>query len=255
MEEQFWETSWFRTVILVLIVLLVIILLKPFVIIQPGEIGVVFSVFGGIQTDTLSEGLNLKIPIIETVYRYPTSMQVASTRFTAITKDGFPVECFAQYSYILDSTKIIDLHRKITRTDYEEYILDNYVRDMAVNYISDYDSDAIYHGPAREEIINKITSRIYKTLYKEFYIHTKKVTIDYQVSDEYKKEMDKANLLELQLQQKQREAEAIALRNTVINDSLSTEVLQLKAIEKWDGVLPKAVGNGSGYPVTGVFEK
>ncbi len=58
------------TLVIILIVLVVFVLLGPFFIVQEGEVAVVTR-FGRIENSYMNAGLKIKIPIVDTVVKYP----------------------------------------------------------------------------------------------------------------------------------------------------------------------------------------
>ena len=61
-----------------------------------------------------------------------------------------------------------------------------------------------------------------------------------------KTEQEKLNLeVEQEAKRKIAEAEGIAKANAILTESISDDILQKNMIDKWNGELPKVVGNSS----------
>ena len=72
---------------IVAIVVLLVLLFNSFEIVGAGERGVVFSKFGGVQQTVRGEGLQLKIPFVQTIVPLDVRMHKSETDASASSKD------------------------------------------------------------------------------------------------------------------------------------------------------------------------
>src|SRR5512140_3159953 len=75
-----------KILILIFIVLIIILTLNPFVIIGAGERGVLLN-FGAVQPTVYSEGLHLRVPIMQKVIKVDVKVHKSQTEAESVSKD------------------------------------------------------------------------------------------------------------------------------------------------------------------------
>lgn len=215
------------------------------------------------------EGLNFKIPLIDSVYKMNTREQTLrfsyegdnndSPAISASTRDMQTVLVSITVSDIV--TDPMKLYRAFTG---------NHVRSMMVPRVKDAVQSQVSKYTIEEFIAKRdqLSKDIYDDLEETFANYGVTLTnvsiIDHDFSDAYEQAVEakkiaeqqveeerqkqqkliveqenKVKLAELEVEKKKLEAEA----NKIVTDSLSKEILQKQMIEKWDGKLPYVTGD------------
>lgn len=248
------------------VVAVVILLLTSFYNVDTGQVGIVKR-FGKVIA-IKEEGLNIKAPLIDKVYKMNVREQTLKFSYEGDNNDAPAISASTKdMQTVLVSVTVSDvvsdpmkLYRAFTG---------NHVRSMMVPRVK----DAVQSQVARytiEEFIAKrdqLSKDIYNDLENTFAGYGVTLTnvsiIDHDFSDDYEKAVEakkiaeqqveeekqkqqkliveqenKVKLAELEVEKKKLEAEA----NKIVTDSLSKEILQKQMIEKWDGKLPYVTG-------------
>lgn len=238
--------------------------------IDTGQVGIIMR-FGKVIA-IKEEGLNLKLPVIDRVYRMNIREQTMkfsnegdsndAPAISASTRDMQTVLVSVTVSDIV--TDPMKLYRAFTG---------NHVRSMMIPRVKDAVQTQVSKYTIEEFIAKRdqLSQDIYDDLEKTFANYGITLTnvsiIDHDFSDAYEaaveakkiaeqqveeerqkqqklvvEQENKVKLAELEVEKKRLEAEA----NKIVTDSLSKEILQKQMIEKWDGKLPYVNGNSSG---------
>ena len=248
------------------VVAVIILLLTSFYNVDTGQVGIVKR-FGKVIA-IKEEGLNIKAPLIDKVYKMNVREQTLKFSYEGDNNDAPAISASTKdMQTVLVSVTVSDvvsdpmkLYRAFTG---------NHVRSMMVPRVK----DAVQSQVARytiEEFIAKrdqLSKDIYNDLENTFAGYGVTLTnvsiIDHDFSDDYEKAVEakkiaeqqveeerqkqqkliveqenKVKLAELEVEKKKLEAEA----NKIVTDSLSKEILQKQMIEKWDGKLPYVTG-------------
>lgn len=248
------------------VVAVVILLLTSFYNVDTGQVGIVKR-FGKVIA-IKEEGLNIKAPLIDKVYKMNVREQTLKFSYEGDNNDAPAISASTKdMQTVLVSVTVSDIvsdPMKLYRA-----FTGNHVRSMMVPRVK----DAVQSQVARytiEEFIAKrdqLSKDIYNDLENTFAGYGVTLTnvsiIDHDFSDDYEKAVEakkiaeqqveeerqkqqkliveqenKVKLAELEVEKKKLEAEA----NKIVTDSLSKEILQKQMIEKWDGKLPYVTG-------------
>jgi len=192
----------FAVVILVL-ALLASTLSTSVVVVDAGEVGVVFNVFTGTQDETLKMGLHFVIPYINQVFRYPIREQVYTMTKThaegevqgddslwSPTMEGLQVGIDSSTRYRIDPDKADEVHNSFAN-NYVEILIRPSIRSIVRHYVSQNTVTDVY-GPKRAEIQAAITEAMRERFEAEgfellsFDIRNVNFTPDYEKSIEAK---------------------------------------------------------------------
>lgn len=251
------------------VVAVVILLLTSFYNVDTGQVGIVKR-FGKVIA-IKEEGLNIKAPLIDKVYKMNVREQTLKFSYEGDNNDAPAISASTKdMQTVLVSVTVSDIvsdPMKLYRA-----FTGNHVRSMMVPRVK----DAVQSQVARytiEEFIAKrdqLSKDIYNDLETTFAGYGVTLTnvsiIDHDFSDDYEKAVEakkiaeqqveeerqkqqkliveqenKVKLAELEVEKKKLEAEA----NKIVTDSLSKEILQKQMIEKWDGKLPYVTGDSN----------
>ena len=92
--------------------LLLVLILNPFVVIGPGERGVVLN-FGAVQKEVLGEGLHLRIPIMQKIVIMNVQGQKGEGQGDAASKDLQQVTTNVAINYHLDPNRVAYVYQTI----------------------------------------------------------------------------------------------------------------------------------------------
>lgn len=253
------------------LIVLIAILSIPFTI-QAGERGVI-TTFGKPSARIADEGLNLKIPFIQHVYKY--NVKTIPINFDNKAGMGDKSEYSSLFSFTKDQMEIqvaIVVNYHIQPTDvmnvYQTYGTQNYYN---LNVIEPIIREAVKAESAKFNVAEMAIERetfsnnIHKNLATKF--EGKKAVLEsvYVVNIElppaYKESIDKKMIAEqdalaaknkleqvtFEAQQKVAEAQgkADAMKLEVLALSQNSQILELRTIEHWDGKLPLVVSYGN----------
>lgn len=240
--------------------LLLAIIFKPFTIVNAGERGVVMR-FGKVQDTILDEGLHTIIPIVTSIKTLSVRVQKNDVNAEASSKDLQDVKTDIAVNWHVDPTKVNQIFQRVG--DQEQIILR--IINPAVSEIV----KATTAKKTAEEIITKRTElkqEIDTTLKKRLEVYGILVDdislVNVSFSTEFAKAIEAKQIAEQEAKRAEFEAlkaekQAIAEVNRAKGQAeaqrlqrltLTSELLQQQAIEKWDGKFPTVLGGEGVLP-------
>ncbi len=249
-------------------VLVGIIFFKPWVQIEAGERGVVMN-FGAVQDAVLDEGLHLRIPIMQTIIPMDVKVQKATTDAAAASSNLQDVSSTVAINYHIVPDKANDVYQSIG-IHFKERIIDPAVQEVVKAVTARYSA---------EELITKrsaVSDAMRKTLTDRLMVHN--IAVDafsivgfsfskiFMEAIESKQTAEQLALkaqrdlerIKIEAEQKvtaaKAEAESLRLQRANISQDLielRKVEANLKAIDKWNGVLPQVTGGGA-VPFIGI---
>lgn len=244
-------------IIAVVIGLLAIVLISSsFQTVGPGEKGVIFSRFGGIQDRILNEGLQFKIPFVEFIIPVDVRVQKAQTDATASTSDLQTVSSTIAVNYHIDPDKVNTVYQKIG-VYFKDRVIDPAVQESVKAATAQYSAKELI--TKREEVKDNIKENLRARLTQFNILVDELNIIDFTFSKSFndaieqkqtadqlalKAEMD-LERIKIEAKQLVATAEAEAKSQKLQSITITKNVLQLRAIEKWDGKLPQVTGGGA----------
>lgn len=241
--------NWQGIVAGIAIAILVIISLNSFVILNPGEAGVL-SILGKSRDGALLEGIHLKAPFISQVDIYDVTVQKYEIPAQSATKDLQELSAKFAINFRIDSTEIVEIRRK-------QGSLENIVSKI----IAPQTQEAFKIAAARRTVEEAITKRnelkedfdsaLSQRLDKYGIIVLDTSVIDLTFSPEFAKAVEDKQIAEQRAQKavyvaQEAEQEALAEVNRakgkaeaqrLLADTLKSQggelVLQKEAIEAW----------------------
>jgi regulator of protease activity HflC (stomatin/prohibitin superfamily) len=259
-----------RPVLIIGAILVVFLFLHPWAQIGAGERGVVLN-FGAVQENVLEEGLHFRIPIMQKVVTMDVKVQKSLTNAAASSSDLQEVssEVALNYHIIPDKSSIVYQSIGI---HFSERIIDPAVQEVVKAVTAKYSA---------EELITKrpaVSEAMRATLTERLMVHNMAVDafsiVGFSFSKIFMEAIEskqtaeqlalkaKRDLERIKIEAEQKvtaaKAEAESLRLQKAN--ISTDLIELrkieanlKAIDKWNGILPQVTGGGA-VPFIGVGE-
>lgn len=241
------------------VVLIVLFLLNPFVIVGAGERGVVLN-FGKVQEEVLGEGLHLKIPFVQTIIIMDVKIQKDQIEAAASTRDLQDTASTVAINYRVVPQSANKIYQEVGLA-YRARIIDPGVQETVKAVTARYNAAELI--TQRSEVGTEIRETMKARLAPYNIEVTDFAIVNFSFSEQFTQAIEdkqtaeqralkaEQDLKRIEIEAKQKvelaraEAESLRLQRAVI----STQVIQLreieariKAIEKWNGQLPRVTG-------------
>lgn len=257
-----------RTIIIVVLVLIAFFIFKPWVQIGAGQRGVVMN-FGAVQDRVLPEGVHFKVPIMQEVALMDVQIQKAVTNAASASSDLQDVALSVALNYHILPDKANVVYQTIG-VEFKERIIDPTIQEVMKAVSARYTAEELI--TKRPVVSLEMQDALNKRLLKSniavdaFSIVSFSFSSIFTDAIEAKQTAEqnalkaKRDLDRIKVEAEQTivaaQAEAEALRLQKMNISLDLIELRkieanLKAIDKWNGVLPSTTGAGA-IPFIGV---
>ena len=255
-------------VLIAVVVVLVFLFAKPWVQVGPGQRGVVLN-FGAVQDYVLGEGLHFRIPVVQEVILLDVKVQKVVTDTVAASADLQDVTSSIALNYHLVPDKANIVYQTIGAS-YKERIIDPAILEVVKAVSARYSAEELItkRPQVSEAMRMSLTDRLkeYNIAVDAFSIVAFSFSKVFAEAIEAKQTAEQLALkarrdlerVKIEAEQKitAAKAEAESLRLQRANTSPDLIELRrieanLKAIEKWDGILPQVVGTG-GVPLIGL---
>jgi regulator of protease activity HflC (stomatin/prohibitin superfamily) len=245
--------------VIVAAVLFILWIFSPFVIVGAGERGVVFNQIRGIENKILGEGFSFIIPVIERVIKMDVRIRKSDTRATAASKDLQTVATELVLNYHLFPDKVNKVYQTIG-LDYEKRIIDPAVQEIVKAVTAKFTAEELI--TKRQFVKDEIKAALHERLMTNNIALDELNITDFQFSKGFNEAIEAKQTAEqlalkaqrdlervkIEAQQKIAQAKAEAEAQRIQKETISPIVLQLRAIEKWDGKFPQVIGGSGAMP-------
>ena len=237
-------------------------ILNPLTIISAGERGVVME-WGAVTDKILDEGPHWVTPIKYNVVKMDVTIQKEERGASASSKDLQVVTSKVTINYTLDPLKVNTLYQNL-RKDYSNRIISPAIEEFIKKTTAHYTAEELI--TQREQVKEDLRQALTENLAKNHIIVDDIFITDFDFSDEFNKsieakvtaeqraleEKNKLEQIKYQAEQKiataEAEARAIEIQANAINSQGGEDYVSLKAVEKWNGILPTNFVPGSAIP-------
>lgn len=258
---------WKKVLLFVGIVVLLLVF-KPWVQIGAGERGIVQN-FGAVQDEVLNEGIHFIIPIMQTVVPIDVKIQKAMTDAASSSSDLQDVDMSVALNYHILPDKANLVFQRIG-LQYKERMIDPAIQEVIKAVSAKYTAEELI--TKRPAVSSEMQEALNKRLMKSSISVDAFSIINFSFSPTFTDAIEakqtaeqnalkaKRDLDRIKVEAKQTiaaataEAEALRLQKMNISpDLIELRKIEanLKAIEKWNGVLPGVTGAGA-IPFIGV---
>ncbi|RKN82454.1 prohibitin family protein [Ulvibacterium marinum] len=257
-----------RNLIIIAALVVLLFAFRPWVQIGAGERGVVQN-FGAVQDKVLNEGIHFKIPIVQTVILMDVKIQKAMTDAASSSSDLQDVDLSVALNYHIIPDKANLVYQTIG-VEFKERIIDPAIQEVMKAVSARYTAEElITKRPAvSTEMQQALTSRLLASnisvdafsIISFSFSQTFTDAIEAKQTAEQNALKAKRDLDRIKVEAEQTiaaataEAEALRLQKMNISpDLIELRKIEanLKAIEKWNGILPEVTGAGA-IPFIGV---
>lgn len=244
--------SYFRIGLLGFVGLCALIALSgSVVLVGAGERGVL-TTWGKVEDNALGEGIHVKTPFAQRVVKMDVQTQKSEISAVSFSKDIQTTTALIALNYHLDPSQVNKLYQEIGR-DYEDRIISPAVQESVKQATANFTAQELIEkrSEVKEQIKAHLTERLARSyiVVDEFSIANFDFTTEYEKAVEEKqvagqKALQAENdLRRIEVEAKQEiekakaEAESIRIRAEALQNN--QQLVELNAIEKWDGKLPQ----------------
>jgi len=255
-------------ILIAVVVVLVFLFAKPWVEVGPGQRGVVLN-FGAVQDNVLGEGLHFRIPVVQEVIILDVRVQKVVTDTIAASSDLQDVTSSIALNYHLIPDKANIVYQTIG-ISYRERIIDPAILEVVKAVSARYSAEELItkRPQVSEAMRTSLMERLERynievdafsivafSFSKVFTEAIEAKQTAEQLALKAKRDLERVKIeAEQKVTAAKAEAESLRLQRANISpDLIELRKIEanLKAIEKWDGILPQVVGTG-GVPLIGL---
>jgi len=253
------------------IILLILMFFRPFVQIGAGERGVVLN-FGAVQDTVLDEGLHFRVPIMQNIVTVDVKVQKSESQAAAASSDLQDVSSKVALNYHIMPDKANIVYQTIGIA-FKERIIDPAVHEVVKAVTAKYTaeelitkrpavSDAMKTALTERLLMHNIAVDAFSIVgfsFSKIFMEAieSKQTAE-QLALKARRDLDRIKIeAEQKITAAKAEAESLRLQRANISaDLIELRKIEanLKAIEKWNGILPQVTGAGA-VPFIGVGEQ
>ncbi|MGQ0657087.1 MAG: prohibitin family protein [Chromatiales bacterium] len=248
-----------RIALIALIVIVVVFVLNPFVIVGPGQRGVLLKL-GAVQDKVLGEGFHFRIPVVQSIVKMDVRIQKEQTESDASSKDLQDTHSTIAVNFHVDPPRVNWVYQNL-KDEYTQRVIDPTVQEVVKAVTARY--TAIDLITQREKVRQEIKGILHERLSQYSIVVDDFAIVNFRFSPQFiqaieskqtaeqlalkaSRDLDRIKVeAEQKLTQARAEAESLRLQKEVITPEL-VELrkieAQLKAIEKWNGLMPQVTG-------------
>jgi regulator of protease activity HflC (stomatin/prohibitin superfamily) len=243
-----------------LLVIGAIVLFNAFIIISPGEAGVL-SILGRARDGALLEGIHLKPPFISRVDVYDVTVQKFEVPAQSSTKDLQQLSASFAINFRLDPEQVVTIRRT-----------QGSLQNIVAKIVAPQTQESFKIAAARRTVEESITKRdelkqdfdtaLSERLRRYGILVLDTSVVDLTFSAEFSHAVEEKQIAEQRAQravyvaqEAEQEAEANINRakgqaeaQRLLRETLTPELLQKQAIDKWDGKFPTVMGGNGALP-------
>ncbi|MEG3939144.1 prohibitin family protein [Microcoleus sp. S36b_A3] len=240
------------------------LILKPFTIVGPGERGVMMR-FGKVQDAILDEGIHPILPIFTSVKTLSVRVQKTDLKADAASKDLQSITTDLAVNWNVDPAKVNQVFQQVG--DEEQIvtsILSPAISEVLKAATSKKTAEEII--TKRTELKTEIDNSLKKRLEPYGVIVRDVSLINFGFSPEFSKAIEAKQIAEQEAKQAEftvkkatqdaqaqiNRAKGQAEAQRLQRQTLTSEILQQQAIEKWNGQFPTVMGGGGTLPLINI---
>lgn len=246
----------------IVVILALVVLFDTFGTIGAGEKGVLLR-FGAVTGKTNDAGLYFKAPFIESMVLMNVQTQIEKVDAQSASKDLQDVSTQVGLNYNVVASDVGKLYQEIGE-DYKGKIIDPAIQDAVKATTANYTAEELI---TKREIVREEIVQTLKGKFQGKHLNVIDVNItNFKFSDSFNQAIEakvtaeqnalaaKNKLDQVKYEADQRiaqaegEAKAISIQAQAITQQGGAEYVNLKSVEKWNGVLPTYMMSGGAVP-------
>lgn len=226
----------------ILIIATVLIIIDGFTSIPAGSVGVIYDRGRGVLSESLPEGLHLKIPFWQVIEKMDTRLQAytmsidpdegenyGDDSIESLTKDGQKVYADITIQFRIDGKDAAWIYQNVG-LDYAAKVIRPGIRNVARDVITGYDSTQLFTQESRTAAQQKMKEQL-TTLYGENKLELQNVLLrNIRFSDIYLQAIEDKQIAQQRIQKaeyERQEAEKVKERK-IIEAEAEAEAIRLK---------------------------
>jgi regulator of protease activity HflC (stomatin/prohibitin superfamily) len=239
-------------------VAVLIVLMNSFETIGAGERGVVFNKFGGVEPVVLGEGLRFKIPFVQDIIPMDVKIQKSETRADASSRDLQMVSSTIALNYHVSPDAANQIYQDVG-LGYKQRIIDPAVQESVKAATANFTAEELItrrpevSSQIKNDLATKLIGR--NIVVDEFSITELTFSDIFIQSIEAKQVAEQAaqkaenDLMRIKVEAEQTitAARAEAESQRLQSITITANILQLRAIEKWNGILPQVTSGATPF--------
>jgi regulator of protease activity HflC (stomatin/prohibitin superfamily) len=263
-----------RMGILILIAALIMLVASSFRTVSTGYVGVKTR-FGKVVSNSLPAGLYFRIPAVEAIAEVEVREQKTEMSTSASSRDLQSIQSSIAVNFRPDPTKAHLLFEQVG-TDYENRILDPAVEETVKAVTAKYTAEELI--TKRTQVRDEMEAMLKSRVEENQILITKFNIVNFEFSDSFNHAIEEKQTAEqealratnilrrMKVEADQKietargtaesvklqalaDAEAISVKakaeaeaQRILSEVVNRDVITLRAIEKWDGTLPRVTG-------------
>ena len=236
-----------------LLISILLAIANSYYIVNLGEVAIHLRLGRVISQDTVS-GIYFKVPLIDTVSKLNVQIQKCIIETESLSKDLQSVSIGVALNYKIEDA--INLYREVG-VNFEQIIINPLAQESIKAIVARYTAEELIQErhQAKDQVLQDIKDRLvhryiklidFNFIHIDFHKEFMKAVEDKQIAQQAA--MTEKNLTEKVKQkiiQQKSLADAEAYSLNVVKQNITPEIIELKKIEKWNGVLPTYMGGAT----------
>ncbi len=244
-------------IVLAGVAIILFVVIWPFGIVEAGERGVLLR-WGAVTNKIFDEGLYMRIPLADRIEIMDVKIQKEEVISTAASKDLQTVESKVALNYHIDPNRVANIYQDIG-VNYSIRLIDPALQESVKSTTAKYTAEELI--TKREEVRDAIRTHLVTKLEPRGILIDDFNIVDFQFSESFNQAIElkvtaeqsalaaKNKLEQIKFEADQQvaeakgKAEALRIESSALQSS--PQILELRALEKWDGKLPTVMGSGA----------
>jgi len=244
-------------IVAVVIGLILLFIAWPFGTVGAGERGILLR-WGAVSGKVIGEGLYVRVPIMDSIVIMDVRIQKEEVVATAASKDLQTVESRVALNYHIDPSRVANIYQDIG-IQYNIRLIDPALQESVKSTTAKYTAEELI--TKREEVRDAIRAHLVEKLEPRGILIDDFNIVDFQFSPSFNQAIElkvtaeqsalaaKNKLEQIKFEAEQQiaeargKAEALRIESAALQSS--PQILELRALEKWDGKLPTVMGSGA----------
>jgi prohibitin 2 len=241
-------------IVIAAVVVFALFVFSPFGTIAAGERGVQLR-FTAVTGKVFGEGLYFRIPFVETVQMMDTKIQKLETVSAAASKDLQTVHSTVALNFHIDPARVANIYQDVGML-YKERLIDPAMQEAVKGSTAKFTAEELI--TKREQVRDDIKSLLKAKLKERDILVDEFNIVNFEFSKVFNEAIEakvtaeqsalaaknKLEQTKYEAEQKVAEAKGKAEAITIESNALRSnpQILELRALEKWNGTLPQVTG-------------
>lgn len=252
-----------RKIQVVIVVIVLVLLWASFVTIGPGNRGVLMT-FGAVHSGVLTPGLHFKLPFIQSVKQMDVQIQKSQTAESAASLDLQNVTTDVAVNWSIEPTDAGWVYQHLgNESELANKVIAPVVSNALKAVAARYNAEQLIE---KRDVVARDVQQQIVTALAQYRVQVQGVNItNFKFSQAYTQAIEQKQVAQqralqatydlqrakIEAQQEVAKAQGQAQAQKLLQVTLTPEIIQLKAVEKWNGVLPQVVGGKGVLPMVG----